>query len=158
MEAEDFLRHKLEDKPRVNLSQLSLCNLSEEVEERTRKGRRILEGIREASGNHPNILRLLVSCYVSLDIPQFNQASVYVNQLEKTLTDDESTIEIAEFYVRWSTSVKMNKLIDPLEEIPKAGKVQGVGAEGNRLIAWHPDEDSWSLLSVRSMPFQSMGL
>ncbi len=76
-----------------------------------------LEHVRADAHNHPTVLRLLISCYMSLPVPNFNRASVYVEQLSKLpVEDDKLRLEIAEFYVRWSTSLKMRRELDPLQE------------------------------------------
>jgi len=49
-----------------------------------------------------------------LDIPKYEIASKYVEQIEKTpIEGNDIKLEIAEFYVHWSNSIKRNREIDP---------------------------------------------
>ena len=76
---------------------------------------KILESVREKSRNHPEILILLVECYLALEIPNYEKASAYANEL-KGIKDEKLRVQLAEFYVRWSTSIKMKRYDDPFEE------------------------------------------
>jgi predicted transcriptional regulator len=108
LEAESFIKDQLDKKARSILLKYHYARYLKEQKRETDRAIEILESIREASNNHISILRLLVSCYTSLDIPNFDRASVYVKQIENTPFNDESLkLEIAEFYVRWSISIRM---------------------------------------------------
>jgi len=73
---------------------------------------------------------------MSLDIPNYDQASVYVQQLESFSRDDESLqLQIAEYYTRWSSFIKRNRDMspDPIQEMLRqqrykdlAGKALGI--------------------------------
>ena len=57
---------------------------------------------------------------MSLDVPNYDRASVYVQQIESVPVEDEDLrLQVAEFYVRWSISIRMNRDIspDPIEEM-----------------------------------------
>ena len=70
---------------------------------------------------------LLVECYVELDIPNFEQASIYANEL--TNIDDEALkIQLAEFYVHWSTSIKMKRCDDPFDERLRQSKYKDLAS------------------------------
>jgi tetratricopeptide (TPR) repeat protein len=80
----------------------------------------VLEVVREASNDHPSLLRLLIACYISQEIPNYARASAYVQQLERLASEDaEVRFEIGEFYARWSSSLKMSRDIspDPIKEM-----------------------------------------
>jgi len=89
---------------------------------------KLLESIREKSRNHPEILMLLVECYVELDIPNFEQASVYANELSN-IDDVALKIRLAEFYVRWSTSIKMKRCDDPFDERNRQSKYKDLASK-----------------------------
>jgi hypothetical protein len=57
---------------------------------------------------------------MAADIPNFHRASPYVNEVEVIAQGDNTLmLEVAEFYTRWSISLKMNKEIspDPINEM-----------------------------------------
>ena len=96
----------------------------------------ILEGIREPSKNHQNVLRLLVACCINMDIPKYERASTYVTHLENTPTKDDSLkLEIAEFYVRWSTSIRKNRQVspDPITEMLRRQRYKGFA---DKALVW----------------------
>lgn len=120
LEAERFIEAELNKSPQSILLKYRYAKYLKEQKRRIEEAIGILEAIREPGSNHPNILQLLISCYMSQDVPNYEQASVYVQQIENLPLDDESLkLQIAEFYVRWSNYVKMNRDIsfDPIEEM-----------------------------------------
>lgn len=117
LEAEKFLENALVTKPHSLLLRISYAEFLRDKKRNLDKAIKILEEMREDAHNHPAVLRLLISCYMSLAVPNFNQANVYVEQIEKLpLEDDKLRLEIADFYVRWSTSLKMRRELDPIQE------------------------------------------
>jgi len=118
LDAERFIKEQLKKKPDSILLNYHYALYLKEYRKDILGAIEVLEKIRDFSGNHPNILKVLYSCYISLDVPNFDKAGVYVEQLEKYMKDsDDLKLEIAEFHVRWSTSVKLGRKVDPLEEI-----------------------------------------
>lgn len=117
LEAEDFLKKQLRDNQNSILLNFHYARYLKERKQEINQAIAILENIRELSGNHLSILKLLVACYVSLDIPNFDKASVYVNEFEKQMKNDEDLkLRTAEFYVKWSTMIKQGKGLDKMEE------------------------------------------
>ena len=121
LEAERFIKAELNENPQSILLKYRYAKYLQEQKREIEEAIGILEAIVEQpGGNHPTILRLLISCYMSLDVPNYERASVYVQQIENLPLDDESLkLQIAEFYVRWSNYIKMNRNIsfDPIEEM-----------------------------------------
>ena len=88
---------------------------------------RILEKLIEQSGKHPSILKLLFTCYASLEIPNFEKADQLVSQISHDLGDEmdvETIIEIASFYVRWSAYLRQKTSIDQFEDNQRIFKYQ----------------------------------
>jgi len=120
LEAEDFIKEHLKKKPESVLLNFHYAKYLKERKRKINAAIEILENIRKSANNHPTILRLLVSCYTSFEIPNYSGASAYVSELEKVIQDNEDLkIEIAEFYVKWSTHIKMNRELDPLKEVTR---------------------------------------
>jgi len=120
LEAENFIEQEMKKKRDSVLLKYSYSRYLKEQKRQPENAIQVLESILELSNNHPTILRLLIACYISLDIPNYEKAGVYVREIENTPTDDDSQkLEIAEFYVRWSISIKMNREIypDPINEM-----------------------------------------
>ena len=118
--AERFIKDELKENPQLILLKFHYAKFLKEQKREIEEAIQILEDIREPGNNHPSILRLLVSCYMSLDVPNYDRASVYVQQIESVPVEDEDLrLQVAEFYVRWSISIKMNRDIspDPIEEM-----------------------------------------
>lgn len=120
LEAERFIEAELNERPQSILLKYRYAKYLKEQKREIEEAIGILEAIREPGSNHPSILQLLISCYMSQDVPNYERASVYVQQIENLPLDDESLkLQIAEFYVRWSNYIKMNRDIsfDPIEEM-----------------------------------------
>ncbi len=119
LEAESFVIKVLEEKPDSVLLRYHYAKYLKEEKRDIEAAIHLLEEIREPSNNHPSILRILVACYLCLDVPNFEHASTYVTQLESVASDNALRFEIGDFYVRWSISTKMNRDInpDPIEEM-----------------------------------------
>ena len=112
LEAERFMKVEMEERPQSILLKYRYAKYLKEQKREIEEAIKTLETIREIASNHPSILRLLISCYMSQDVPNYERASVYVQQIENLPLDDESPkLQIAEFYVRWSIYIKMNRPI-----------------------------------------------
>jgi len=136
LEAERFISDQLKEKPHSILLKYHYARYLKEEKGDIEQAIDILEGIREVGSNHPSILRRLISCYTSLEIPNYTRASTYIAQLESGALDDETLKrEIGEFYVRWSISIKMNREIsfDPLDEILRQQKYKELA---DRALSW----------------------
>jgi hypothetical protein len=119
VEAEDFIKTQLAERPNSILINYYYARYLKERKRDFNQAIVILEHLRVIWGNHPSILRQLFTCYISQAIPNYDKASVYVTQLEKLATNnDELRLDIAEFYIKWSTSIKVRQApnLDPLDE------------------------------------------
>lgn len=116
LDAEDFLKREIGRRPKSILLNFHYAKFLKEQRRET-EAIEILENIREIGDNHPSILRLLFSCYISLEIPNYKKASIYAKELENTdlFNDQDLQLEIAEFYVSWSTSIKLKRKFDPYQ-------------------------------------------
>jgi len=135
LEAERFITGQLNERPDSILINYHYARYLKNQKRDVSEAIEILERIRESAGNHVSILRLLFSCYISLDVPNFNKASAYVGQLEKDLGGVEDVkLEIAEFYVRWSTSIRLKTKYDPLEEASRQKKYKSLASKAINIL------------------------
>ncbi len=112
-EGEDFINQEIKKRDSVLLRYQYAKYLKEQKGD-IDNAIAVLENILEPSNNHPTVLRLLFKCYVDMDIPKFEKGSIYVAQIENTpIEDDKLKLEIAEFYVKWSTSIKIKREVNP---------------------------------------------
>jgi len=87
--------------------------------------------------NNTAVLRMILSCYISTEAPDYTEAEVYVNRLKENLnSDDETRIAITEFYSKWSTEVKMNRNIsfDPNMEILRQRQYKDLADNGIAIL------------------------
>lgn len=128
---------ELEETPQSILLKFHYAKYLKEQKRGVEKAIEKLEEITELGGDHPSVLRLLVSCYMSLDIPNYDRASVYVQQLESLPLDDESLkLQLAEFYIRWSILVKMSRDInpDPIKEMLRQQRYKALADKGLSIL------------------------
>jgi hypothetical protein len=117
LEAEDFIREQLEAWPESTLLNYHNARYLAEKKQEYEKAIKILDKIREASGNHPKILSLLVICHTLLPIPRYQDALPYVNELEiHSESDPKICMQIASYYIDWSSQIKSRRKPDPIEE------------------------------------------
>jgi hypothetical protein len=120
LEAEQFIKSELEKHPKSVLMKFRYAKYLKTDRHQGEQAIDLLESIREASRNHISVLRLLISCYITADIPNFYRAAPYVNEVEAVARgNDDLMLEVAEFYTRWSISKKLSKELspDPLGEM-----------------------------------------
>jgi Cdc6-like AAA superfamily ATPase len=133
--AEDFITERLRDYADSVLLNLHYAKYLKEIKGRTEKAIERLEGIRLASGSDQQVLRLLMNYYTALDTPNFEQAHSYARELEEiAVLSKEIENEIAQFYVAWSTALKMKVELDPLEEIKRQQKYKELAATAITLL------------------------
>src|SRR5262249_47380765 len=85
-------------------------------------------------------LRLLFLCYASASIPMFESADHLIGQIEADLGDYldqdlELQLEIGRFYIRWSTSIKFSKGIDPFEENLRQARYKELATKSLEVLA-----------------------
>ena len=120
LEGEDFIKQEIKKRSNSVLLRYHYAKYLKEQRSELQQAINILESILKPSNNHQSVLRQLIACYVSLDIPMYERAGVYVAEMENTpIDDDDLRLEIAEFYARWSTSLKMTREVssDPIKEM-----------------------------------------
>ncbi len=121
-EAQDFINEQLKLRPESILLNYYYARFLKERTFDYEGAIQILEKVRETSGNHTTILKLLFSCYASLSIPKFEKTSLLIEQITENdggdLKEDvELQLEIIRFYIRWSITVRMQqKVNDVLDE------------------------------------------
>ncbi len=136
LRAENFIQGELHDNPNSNLLKYHYAQYLKDHKKDLTKAIKILEGIVGSGYDHPNILRLLVSCFKSLDVPNFNRANIYVDELRNSpLSSDENIkLEIAEFYIDWATSIRLKMNIDYIEDIKRIQKYQDIARLASELL------------------------
>lgn len=132
-EAEDFIKDELKKDPRSILLNYKYAKYLHEANKKTNEAIQLLESIRREAVNDPLILQLLVAYYSSLDIPNFREANNYARDLKVT-TDENILLVLAEFYVKWSTSIKMQTELDPIKEIYRQQEYKQLADEAIQLL------------------------
>lgn len=117
-QAEDFIQERLRERPESILFNIHYAKYVKEQKHRPREAIERLESIRKSSGNAPEVLRLLMMFNAALEPPDFDQAHIYAEELEKHPIDDwELMMDLAEFYTAWSTALKLKFELDPIKEM-----------------------------------------
>jgi GTPase SAR1 family protein len=120
-EGEKFIKEALEKKPTSVLLKLHYAKYLKERKNDAATAISILENIIEANIDNINILGLYLSCNMNLDNPPFDHLHRYILKLKTIISpnDDDARLEICEFYVQWSLSLKIKREIDPLKEMTR---------------------------------------
>jgi hypothetical protein len=133
LEAENFIQEQLKKNPESIILKYYYAQHLKSYKKDVTEAIKLLESVREKSKNHPEILMLLVECYMTLEIPNFEKASVYANAL-KGVGEERIQIRLAEFYVRWSTSIKMKRLDDPFEERTRQSNYKDLASQSLAIL------------------------
>jgi hypothetical protein len=137
LDAEDFIKREIGRRSQSVLLNFHYAKFLRDQRRET-EAIEILENIREIGDNHPSILKLLFSCYTSLEVPNYSKASIYAEELRNTVLfdDQELKLEIAEFYVSWSTSIKLKRKFDPRqpEEIERQNRYKRLADEAINIL------------------------
>jgi hypothetical protein len=121
--AEDFMSQQLKEQPGSVLLNLHYARFLKEIKGRTDKAIHMLEQIRQPSGNDPQVLRLLMTYYTELEIPNFEQAHGCAREIENVAAQNkEIRLELARFYVAWSLALKMKSELDPIRDMVRQQK------------------------------------
>lgn len=128
LEAEKFIKDQIKDKQNSVILNFHYAKYLKERKHDLEQAITVLESIREKSGNNPKILILLIDCYASQAIPNFDKAAVYADQVEVLKIDQDAKIELAKFYTHWSTYLKMKMGGDPFEEQQRQNKYKDLAA------------------------------
>ena len=118
--AQIFIENEVQKNPDSILLTYHYANYLLKNQNNPDKASVILTNIQSKSRNHPSILRLLFKCYIASKSPKFESAENIIKQLQTQMegfVDDNSFyLEVARFYVRWSTAIKQGVGLDPFEE------------------------------------------
>jgi RNA-directed DNA polymerase len=115
--AENFMNDQLKENAGSLLLNLHYAKYLKEIKRRTEDAIERLEGILKPSNYDQQVLRLLMAYYAALEIPNYEQAHSYARELEGVAeSSNEIKMELAQFYVQWSTATKLRKELDPLKE------------------------------------------
>lgn len=115
--AEDFIKAQLKNHRKSTLLNYHYSKYLIEKKELYTEAVTILERIRESSNNHIKVLSLLVECYLSADIPRYEAAHTLILKLEEYADKDKTLcIQVAEFYIKWSSAIKSKREFDPLDD------------------------------------------
>lgn len=128
IDAEEFLDRQLKKNKKSILLKYHFAKYLKEHKKEIDSAIEILKSIDKDGFKHPNILRLMISCYTSMDIPKYDKANKYVNELQGySENNDALKLEIAEFFIGWSSYIKEStRLIDPIKEIERRGKYKDI--------------------------------
>jgi tetratricopeptide (TPR) repeat protein len=150
--AEDFVRDKLRDRPNSILLNLHYARFLGEHKRAAADAIARLERVREASSNHPHVLRLLMNYNVRLDVPNFEQASLYAKRLQEGgLWDDEVKLDAAEFNIQWGTSIKLKFDLDPIKEMLRQQRYKELADESVAIMKTCEGQEShrWNYLMAQ---------
>jgi tetratricopeptide (TPR) repeat protein len=118
VEADDFLKEKLREKPHSIILCLRYAQFLSEHKRLVDAAIAQLERIRLPSGNAPEVLRLLMNYNVRLETPNFEQAGFYAKKLQEDgFANDDVKLDAAEVFIQWGTSVKLKFDLDPIREM-----------------------------------------
>jgi hypothetical protein len=118
IEADDFLKEKLREKPNSILLNLHYAQFLSEHKRLVGDAIAQLERIRLPSANAPNVLRLLMNYNVRLETPNFEQSGIYAKKLQEDgFANDDVRLDAAEVFIQWGTSVKLKFDLDPIKEM-----------------------------------------
>ena len=111
-----------------------------------------LECIRVPSGNDPQVLRLLVAYNTAVEPPNYDQAYTYACELEEAAGENtEIRWELAQFYVSWSTALKMRFEPDFLKNMERERDYKDHADKAIRLLNKLPaGSHSWHHLLAQS--------
>jgi hypothetical protein len=129
IEAEQFLKRKLDENPKSILLKYHYAKYLKDYKSNNEGAISILLDINTVVHNHPTIIRLIISCYMTIDPPKYEEAYPFICEIQhKTIMDDEIKMEISEFYIGWASflnehkkqSDSVYKIITKTEYIEKA--------------------------------------
>lgn len=124
LEAEDFIKDQLRSHPNSIFFKYHYAKFLKEQKHAVEDALQILEACHEKLRSNDqsdlSIIRLLASCHTSLDIPNFYKAKIYYDELSHAAEkDEELSWELAEFYIKWSTTMKLRGESDPIKDIKR---------------------------------------
>jgi len=122
-QAEDCIRELLKKRPDSVFFNLHYAKYLKEQKRQPLEAIGRLERIRVSSGNDPQVLRLLMMYNIAVEPPNFDEAFIFAKELEKyPLNEEETLMDIAEFYTEWATTLKLRIELDPIKEMLRQQK------------------------------------
>lgn len=118
-EASDFMKEQLRKKPESLIINYYYAKYLQETRIDIPEAIKILEKLTEISGNHPSVVKLLFTCYSTMEIPSFEKANSLIPQISSNTgneLDVDTMFDIARFYIRWSTYLRQKKGVDRYED------------------------------------------
>lgn len=136
IDGEKFIKKQLEKKPSSIPLKYHYAKFLKEQKYGIPQAINILIDIINYGNNDRNVLRLLVSCFMADDFPNFENAYMYVRELQNISDiDDDITLEIVEFYIRWATFLNLHeKPIDYVSKLKRKIEYQEKATKGIKLL------------------------
>jgi hypothetical protein len=147
-QAEDFIKDLLKKRPDSILFNLSYAKYLKEQKRKPVEAIARLERVRKISGNEPHILRLLMLYNIATEPPNFDEAHVFARELENySLNDPNMTMDTAEFYTEWATTLKLRIELDPIKEMLRQQKYKELSDHAIGLLkGLNRDSHRWHYL------------
>jgi RNA-directed DNA polymerase len=121
--AENYINERLNESPSSLLLNLHYSKYLKEIKRRPEEAISRLEKILVRSGYDQQVLRLLMTYHIALEIPNFEQAHTYARELEDIAANSkEIKSDLAQFYLAWSTALKQKVELDPIKEMVREQK------------------------------------
>lgn len=117
--ASDFIKEQLKKRPDSIILNYYYAKYMKDNRIDIPEAIKILEKLAETSGNHPSIIKLLLSCHTKTEIPNFEKTDNLVREVLSDMEGDLEagiTLDIARFYIRWAIYLKQKKGLDTLED------------------------------------------
>jgi tetratricopeptide (TPR) repeat protein len=137
--AERFLKESIRKQPASLFLKMHFARYLKDVCGDVRQAIDILEQAyqqaRSSGIDDPTLLLLLGSCYVSLDIPSFERANTYFSELKQlAFSEDIVKVALAEFYISWSTALKVKPESDPIKELQRRSSYKRLATEAVEIL------------------------
>jgi tetratricopeptide (TPR) repeat protein len=133
--AEDFIRDLLISNPTSVLLNITYARYLKEKKGKVQEAIDRLEAVRIKSGHALEVLRLLMKYYSDLAPADYEHADVLASELEPaSVTDMGIKFDLAEFYVRWSTSLKVKGELDPIKNMLRTQKYKELAEKAITLL------------------------
>ena len=154
--AEKFIKERLNKYPDSILLRYSYSKYLIDFNHKPEEAIRILEGtIQECQKIGKSIitlLRTIIKSYLTLQYPDYTSAMKYVTELEgMNFNNDEIKLEIADFYIRWSSSLNITGIIsDPILQLKKQTTYKELANKGYVLLTSIKDKESHHIYYLKA--------
>jgi tetratricopeptide (TPR) repeat protein len=131
LEAKEFITGEMSRRPQSVFLKYRYAKF---LLEQMREGQAAIEILEEIRVNnpHPNLLRLMISGYMSMEVPDFERANAYAQELRSKGPKSIAVLmELSEFFACWSASIRMKgEESDPLREAERRIRYQEIAKQG----------------------------